>query len=344
MAKDLHKRETLLPSKLLTYKDVLCQNKNISHHVSRSESSLSGFGSWETSSSGLSTPLGSELGSATDQTESDEDNFIAELTRQMADYMLQEEDEDDDDNKNATPNFVFEKSKSDCNSPSEHQEDQSVTPTPIPAHVQKLSTGFYYNPALADDQTIPKEVYQLENQPFVEHQGSLCWGRRTKITESSQQLGSEQHLQHKEHHHHKQNKGLCHGGRVRSFGSLQVGSGMTAIFLGGPGFKSGSCGTGVFLPRVTNNATNLPRKKSGCPTVLIPARVLQALQCHFNNMDAMAPSKNCSGPDHSPSQHACEEAMGRTGGVHTQRKRQTQPEKQSAPNHQEMQLPPEWTY
>lgn len=53
------------------------------------------FGS-ENSSSGLSTPFGS-VGSTRTETESDDDegeDFLAELTRQMAGYMLQDEDDD----------------------------------------------------------------------------------------------------------------------------------------------------------------------------------------------------------------------------------------------------------
>lgn len=53
------------------------------------------FGS-ENSSSGLSTPFGS-VGSTRTETESDDDegeDFLAELTRQMAGYTLQDEDDE----------------------------------------------------------------------------------------------------------------------------------------------------------------------------------------------------------------------------------------------------------
>lgn len=80
-----------------------------------------GWSEQHSSSSGLSSPLGSELGSTeTDETESGEDeDFIAQLTRQMADYMLNDDEEEEedvsvdendvaDDNRvmNSTPNTV----------------------------------------------------------------------------------------------------------------------------------------------------------------------------------------------------------------------------------------------
>ncbi|WOH02267.1 hypothetical protein DCAR_0521656 [Daucus carota subsp. sativus] len=53
-------------------------------HGSSAESVFSGFGS----SSGLNTPAGSDL----DSLESEEDDFMAELTRKMAENMLLEDD------------------------------------------------------------------------------------------------------------------------------------------------------------------------------------------------------------------------------------------------------------
>lgn len=53
-------------------------------HGSSTESVFSGFGS----SSGLNTPAGSDL----DSTESEQDDFMAELTRKMAENMLLEDD------------------------------------------------------------------------------------------------------------------------------------------------------------------------------------------------------------------------------------------------------------
>ncbi|KAL4289728.1 hypothetical protein GQ457_14G024680 [Hibiscus cannabinus] len=69
------------------------------------------------------------------------------------------------------------------------------------------------------------------------------------------------------------------------------GSGMRAVFLGrsGGGVKRECAGTGVFIPRRYDTTTSTtitspgPRKKPGCPTVLVPAKVVQALNLNFND-------------------------------------------------------------
>ncbi|TYJ31172.1 hypothetical protein E1A91_A06G180100v1 [Gossypium mustelinum] len=46
--------------------------------------------------------------------------------------------------------------------------------------------------------------------------------------------------------------------------------------------KTESVGTGVFLPRKYHNQPSKPRKKSGCTMVLVPAKVVQALNLNFD--------------------------------------------------------------
>ncbi|MCD7472904.1 hypothetical protein HAX54_014321 [Datura stramonium] len=64
----------------------------------------------------------------------------------------------------------------------------------------------------------------------------------------------------------------------------QPGSGMHAVFLGNPGPKRECAGTGVFLPRRMGTQTET-RKKQGCSTVLLPDRVVQALNLNLKAMD-----------------------------------------------------------
>ncbi|KAK3037480.1 hypothetical protein RJ639_031974 [Escallonia herrerae] len=68
----------------------------------------------------------------------------------------------------------------------------------------------------------------------------------------------------------------------------QPGSGMRAVFLGNPATKRECAGTGVFLPRRTGAPTET-RKKPGCSTVLLPDRVVQALNLNLESMDAPPP-------------------------------------------------------
>ena len=73
-------------------------------HGSSAESVFSGFGS----SSGLNTPAGSDL----DSLESEEDDFMAELTRKMAENMLLE-----DDNKTTPLSPVSDNTAQVCTQP-----------------------------------------------------------------------------------------------------------------------------------------------------------------------------------------------------------------------------------
>lgn len=61
---------------------------------------------------------------------------------------------------------------------------------------------------------------------------------------------------------------------------------MRAVFLGGAGTRRESSGTGVFLPRRDGNPP-ASKKKSGCSTVLLPARVVQALNLNLDEIGAL---------------------------------------------------------
>ncbi|XP_023545028.1 uncharacterized protein LOC111804453 [Cucurbita pepo subsp. pepo] len=61
-------------------------------------------------------------------------------------------------------------------------------------------------------------------------------------------------------------------------------SGMRAVFLGAPGGKRECAGTGVFLPRQQSGTVSENRKKPACSTVLVPARVMQALNLNLDDM------------------------------------------------------------
>ncbi|KAF8719590.1 hypothetical protein HU200_024329 [Digitaria exilis] len=62
-------------------------------------------------------------------------------------------------------------------------------------------------------------------------------------------------------------------------------AGMRAVFLTPPGAKQERNGTGVFLPRPAG-APAEPKRKTGCSTVLVPARVVQALNLNLDDLGA----------------------------------------------------------
>ncbi|KAJ8484769.1 hypothetical protein OPV22_017254 [Ensete ventricosum] len=63
------------------------------------------------------------------------------------------------------------------------------------------------------------------------------------------------------------------------------GSGMRAVFLHNAGSRKESAGTGVFLPRTVGKKVE-PRTRTGCSTVLVPDRVVQALNLNLEEFAA----------------------------------------------------------
>ncbi|XP_076955018.1 uncharacterized protein LOC143629692 isoform X2 [Bidens hawaiensis] len=107
------------------------------------------------------------------------------------------------------------------------------------------------------------------------------------------------------------------------------GMGMRAVFLGNPNnTKRESTGTGVFLPRQTGAPTE-PAKKRGCSTVLLPDRVVQALNLNLENME---------GESKVPFNHDAE-IMYRQSVMMNQPRRNNNRQQP-----QEFRLPQEWTY
>ncbi|KAM7496489.1 hypothetical protein LguiA_020903 [Lonicera macranthoides] len=271
MAVDFQGRE---PSLLAGREDSLSDDQN----WSSSESGFNGFGSY------LNTPVGSELDSTSTETESDEDGFMAELTRQMADYTLEEEEGDGENWRS--------------------NGDGLGGPYLKP-------TGFLSNQHALTDSNQRLPPTHLRNQ----HVSSISGGRRGKRSESTQQLRTKQ-----------------------QFHPIAAGSGMRAVFLGGTGSRSTSSGTGVFLPRGDNAVAPESRKRTGCSTVLIPARVLQALEVHFNNVDTNG------GPNFTPAYKNQHDVVV-VGCVRGQQKRQLDNQTRPTMNYdKETQLPQEWTY
>ncbi|CAI9770869.1 unnamed protein product [Fraxinus pennsylvanica] len=219
------------------------------------------------SSSALSSPFGSELDS-TETSGSEDEDFIAELTRQMAEHLLQEDGEN---------------SLSDCVS------DES----------------------------------KLKNQATVRKQGRNSRGRRVGRSELTQKKPLYQTEQ--------QYKGVNWGN------GLYYGSGMRAVFLGGSGSSHGSCGTGVFLPRGSNVPAEHKKKSGACSTVLIPTRVLQALELHFNRSTASRDSTDQHSSQNSNDIHVNDSSHINGGEAQLI-------EKQSGNENEETLLPQEWTY
>eukprot|EP00268_Persea_americana_P068455 TRINITY_DN9535_c0_g1_i3.p1 TRINITY_DN9535_c0_g1~~TRINITY_DN9535_c0_g1_i3.p1 ORF type:complete len:504 (+),score=104.30 TRINITY_DN9535_c0_g1_i3:619-2130(+) len=121
------------------------------------------------------------------------------------------------------------------------------------------------------------------------------------------------------HHHHQQQQ--------------QGGSGMRAIFLEGSGSKRESVGTGVFLPRRVGSSTEL-RRKPACSTVLVPARVVQALNLNLDEMGSAQP--RFQGASMTPRSNS--------NALLSQQMLCIEPHRPSTATNYEVRLPQEWTY
>nr|XP_009759600.1 PREDICTED: uncharacterized protein LOC104212111 [Nicotiana sylvestris] len=260
------------------------------------------FGSYgwseHSSSSGLSSPFGSELGSTeTDETESEEDDdFIAQFTRQMADYMLKDDDDeeeegdvvvdsnDSDENRvlNYPPNIAQSSNPSglagnwsNYNS-SEicyyNKESLSAYVKPTTEYSPDLVKNFNTVLYSSDGLKRPIQVYHLKDQPTTLKKRPSK-GKRVKgttTTESVQKLKTEKNRNQNNMLNTFTNKQTLggHGDKIHHHHHTMqsTGAGMRAIFLGGSGSINGSSGTGVFLPRRINPTANETKNKSGTST------------------------------------------------------------------------------
>ncbi|KAE8039152.1 hypothetical protein FH972_011590 [Carpinus fangiana] len=365
MAVDLHSTELLLPSHFLYDEeedDIL--PKNLKPTKVLKESSY--YNPWEAHQSALSSPVGSELGSGSAESESDkEDDYIAELTRQMAHYMLQDDDKMEKKTWGSagSPQSTLWSPLGSSNGSPDGSEP-SPPPTPEFAEdpfwdsrydavvgLEKMNlndcekpkfqnSGLHSNQPPTDHQLRAIELIRLkqERAMIMKQQASSDWEKQANV--------SQQFL------NGRLCSGLGNGGKARTDPwtqtqppaqcHQQVGSGTRAFSLGGDS-GNGSCGTGgtgVFLPRGIWYSSE-PRKKPGCSTVYIPARVAQALKLHFDQIGARSRPSNIPAGG-SPLPHG-RLMMGRSnGGLNSKQKRQSRTV--PAMNCHEMGLPQEWTY
>ncbi|XP_011019198.1 PREDICTED: uncharacterized protein LOC105121999 isoform X3 [Populus euphratica] len=122
----------------------------------------------------------------------------------------------------------------------------------------------------------------------------------------------------------------------QQYSNSQGGSGMRAVFLGNPGGKKECAGTGVFLPRQIGARTE-SRKKP----VLLPAKVVQALNLNLEGMGAQAQF----GPRYNGSFATYSDAAVRVrnDNILSHQKQPHNSRPQPVMNN-EVRLPQEWTY
>jgi hypothetical protein len=126
------------------------------------------------------------------------------------------------------------------------------------------------------------QFQQLRQQQMMKQQQSssnVCWGRQTQTVV---------------HNNRGRNHGRSLGLSPSAWPTIQQvqqqpqNQNMRALFLGNPAAKKECAGTGVFLPRRIGTPTE-PRKKPACSTVLLPARVVQALNLDLDDVGGPKP-------------------------------------------------------
>ncbi|KAL5550201.1 hypothetical protein UlMin_000377 [Ulmus minor] len=345
-------------------------------------------------SSDLSSPV--ESLDASSETESDEEDFIAALTRRMAHSTLETGRRNTDlsvfGSETLKP-LVLSGSpqstlcalgggcrcgqESSRESPNAHSRALAPPATWDLLHaaageVAKMSIcqedpGFYHNRgffaparkpspvALHPRNTNPDAAFyhkqfqaaqfqQLRQQQLMKQQSAAMWGRNQNHhpmvqngarngdflagTKSNRTLGLSPSawppLQQTQQHQTQQN---C--------------SAMRAVFLGNNGGKRECAGTGVFLPRQIGANPPETRKKTACSTVLVPARVVQALNLNLDDMRVQSQIQPPLNGRFNPESDVTLRL--RSDNVVSHQKRIVRPPP-TAPMSHEIRLPQDWTY
>ncbi|KAJ0027518.1 hypothetical protein Pint_35292 [Pistacia integerrima] len=418
MAESLDDGEFWLPPQFLTDDDILMDMSKSNNKKDAFDSEAEatkplfpfefsyGFGSFGHSSSDLSSPVESVMGST--ETESDEEDFIAGLTRQMAHSTLEEDFAGNHKTKgrfvSGSPQSTLCAVGSGCGcrqgssrgSPNcqsrvssppgtwdllyaaageverirMNQESYgcynhnrgllgpprkpSPVSVPVKNHANLFDVGFYnaqhqhqhqhhHQQSLSHQKLQASQFQHLKQQQMMkQQQGSSVWvgpQSQAKATTGLYQVG----LTRVQSRNTTRPLGLSPSAwppLQQAQQQQQNGSGMRAVFLGAPSGKKECAGTGVFLPRRVNTPTET-RKKPGtgkihyqitCSTVLLPAKVVQALNLNFDEMGApFQPRFGSYAPD-------TDATLGYRNGYQKRNLRQ-----QQGMNH-EIRLPQEWTY
>ncbi|GAV56823.1 hypothetical protein CFOL_v3_00365, partial [Cephalotus follicularis] len=292
------------------------------------QSTLSGIGSWSFSSDGSPNGVSSPPTTPFD-TRNDPWDLIYAVAGHVARLKLKTHQELKYINNN-------------------HQAKGLLGPPRTPNHGLYANQCLAHNPAQNQCQYVRQEQVLKQQCPSV-------WGRQVKVGWQAQQ-----HI----HSRGRSVVGYENGRCGRPLGLSQTawpplqaqsppqqqphqqlsGCGMRAVFLGGgSGVKRECTGTGVFFPRGYGNPHE-SRKKSGCSTVLLPPKVVQALNLNLDDLSVYGHV------DHTQTQHRFsagfapdyDALLARRNAQMRQQNRKLHPE--SAPLGQEIRLPQEWTY
>lgn len=297
-------------------------------------------GSSDSGSEYFSSVEESEVGSAKsseeeeEEAEEEEDDYIAELTRKMAQYTFQDDEIHDKSwgvpiSPQSTlwlPPGWNQEISSSSSSPCSTGKSRETSPpaTPLIKDFEKMKINEeipkfkpFTSPTPIPSTTRNSEIRIPSKESLIDEQ-----------IRAIQKLKQEQSMKLT-----NQNQRINQKGRLPFYPSRHYGSSeFRAVFLNKPGSKTGSTGTGVFLPQ-NSGTSSQTRKKKGCSTVLIPTRVVHALKLHFEKTGVPSRLDSTMIPLKPDVVRWKNESLG-------QKRRPQTP--QTAP--QDLGLPQEWTY
>ncbi|KAF8053902.1 hypothetical protein N665_1363s0004 [Sinapis alba] len=253
----------------------------------------------------------------------EEDEYVAELTRQMTNYMLQDDEKHQKScsgGSGSPQSTLWSPFASGNSSPIGPSREPTPPLTPVTMETKPVMVPSQSKQALIDDQIrsiqanfhrIKKEKDKQRNDDVV---GRLVVGHKAR---------NYQHQQ-----------------RPRS--------GVKAVFVDGSGSRTGSGGTGVFLPRCHGTVAE-SRKTSGCSTIIIPARVVEALNVHFDKLGVPSTFSSDIPPFHDALLVSMKNKNIKSNKSSSSTRAQSGPlytSETSVESHQEppADLPHEWTY
>ncbi|CAH2069446.1 unnamed protein product [Thlaspi arvense] len=256
----------------------------------------------------------------------DGDEYVAELTRQMTNYMLQDDEKHQKScggGSGSPQSTLWSPFASGYSSPIGPSREPSPPLTPATA-VEKTMTKIDTKPVMIPFQS---------KQALIDDQIRSIQANFHKIKKEKEKLRNDDVSGQKamNYHHHQRPR-----------------SGVKAVFVDGSGSKTGSGGTGVFLPRGHGTVVE-SRKKSGCSTVIIPARVVEALKVHFDKLGVPSTFSSDIPPFHDALLVSMKNKNNKSNNTGSSTRAQSGPPniaETSAESHQEppADLPQEWTY
>ncbi|KAD3068343.1 hypothetical protein E3N88_36223 [Mikania micrantha] len=315
MEQELAGGEFWLPPEFLNEEDIL---KDFSTGKSNSGIPTGGFNKATSCfygpNSTLGSPVESVLGST--ETESDEEDYLNGLSLKFANTSFHE------NNHSKSIRVMAGSPQSTlcgCKHGSSRASPNCPSPPAMATEAYRNQTSWDLLHAAAGELARMRMVEEaasryynptknyLVSKPLLEigtpdrHHQQLQVAQFQKLKQ--QQIAKQQYLQMMLQSRTRNDAG--NGRPVPLQQPQQRRSGMRAVFLGNPTTKRGSTGTGVFLPRQTGAPVEQVKKR-GCSTVLLPDRVVHALNLNLETVEAESKLQSrCNGGcrDDVPSKH-----------------------------------------